>query len=200
MSHNSQPVAGAHGSTRKLVGSGTISTSAAPSISRMPKPPPDVNTGKTVRCEVSLASIVVVMVQPLSSDASASAATSVLPLRIPCWSGNESLMTSSFCSSTVFCRRFAAACCPSDQRSWRFTKLNALLPQTLNRHCKPTGRVNAPDDRPRDEALHSLFRLDDLLRFAPRSDEQKSSASAHFPKFVHHFRNHLLRTSESHGH
>ena len=25
-------------------------------------------------------------------------------------------------------------------------------------------------------------------------------ASAHFPKFVHHFSNHLLRTSESHGH
>src|SRR3954447_26659186 len=24
--------------------------------------------------------------------------------------------------------------------------------------------------------------------------------SAHFPKFVHHFSNHLLRTSESHGH
>src|SRR3954452_16303004 len=27
-----------------------------------------------------------------------------------------------------------------------------------------------------------------------------AAASAHFPKFVHHFSNHLLRTSESHGH
>ena len=47
----------------------------------MPKPPPEVNTGNTVLCEVSLANIVVVMVQPLSSEASASAATSVLPLQ-----------------------------------------------------------------------------------------------------------------------
>ena len=38
----------------------------------MPKPPPAVNTGNTVRCEVSLASIVVVMEHPLSSEASAS--------------------------------------------------------------------------------------------------------------------------------
>src|SRR6266403_405778 len=41
MSHNSQPVAGAQGSTRKLMGSGTISTSAAPSISFMPRQPDD---------------------------------------------------------------------------------------------------------------------------------------------------------------
>ena len=75
-------------------------TSAAPSISFMPKPPPAVNTGNTVRCEVSLASIVVVMVQPLSSEASASLATSVLPRRMPCWSGNDSRMISSFFSST----------------------------------------------------------------------------------------------------
>ena len=67
----------------------------------MPKPPPEVNTGNTVLCEVSLANIVVVMVQPLSSDASASLATSVLPRRMPCWSGNDSRMTSSFCSSTM---------------------------------------------------------------------------------------------------
>ena len=50
----------------------------------MPKPPPEVNTGNTVRCEVSLASIVVVIEQPLSSEASASLATSVLPRRMPC--------------------------------------------------------------------------------------------------------------------
>jgi len=66
------------------MGSGTIRTSAAPSISRMPKPPPAVNTGNTVLCEVSLANIVVVMVQPLSSEASASLATRVLPRRMPC--------------------------------------------------------------------------------------------------------------------
>src|SRR5436189_63030 len=70
MSHSIQPVVGAHGSTRNVVGSATISTSAAPSISFMPKPPPDVNTGNTVRCEVSLASMVVVMAQPLSMTAS----------------------------------------------------------------------------------------------------------------------------------
>ena len=65
-------------------GSATINTSAAPSISFMPKPPPAVNTGNTVLCEVSLASIVVVMEQPLSSEAIASLATSVLPRKMPC--------------------------------------------------------------------------------------------------------------------
>jgi hypothetical protein len=50
----------------------------------MPKPPPAVNTGNTVLCEVSLASIVVVMEQPLSSEAIASLAISVLPRRMPC--------------------------------------------------------------------------------------------------------------------
>ena len=50
----------------------------------MPNPPPDVNTGNTVRCEVSLASMVVVIEHPLSSEASASLATSVLPRRMPC--------------------------------------------------------------------------------------------------------------------
>ena len=105
---------GAQGSTRNVVGSATINTSAAPSISFMPKPPPAVNTGNTVLCEVSLASIVVVMEQPLSSEASASLATSVLPRKMPCWSGNDSLMTSSFFSSTILRRRLAASCCSFD--------------------------------------------------------------------------------------
>ena len=61
MSHSTQPVFGAHGSTRKVVGSAIIRKSAPPSISGMPKPPPAVNTGNTVLCEVSLASSVVVM-------------------------------------------------------------------------------------------------------------------------------------------
>ena len=66
------------------VGSATIRTSAAPCISGIPKPPPAVNTGNTVLCEVSLANMVVVMPQPLSNEASASLATSVLPRRMPC--------------------------------------------------------------------------------------------------------------------
>ena len=48
-----------------------------------------------------MASIVVVMEQPLSSEAIASLATSVLPRRMPCWSGNDSRMTSRFFSSTM---------------------------------------------------------------------------------------------------
>ena len=82
----------------------------------MPKPPPAVNTGNTVLCEVSLASIVVVMEQPLSSEAIASLATSVLPRKMPCWSGNDSRMTSRFFSSTILRRRAAASCCSFDQR------------------------------------------------------------------------------------
>ena len=50
----------------------------------MPKPPPAVNTGNTVLCEVSFASIVVVIEQPLSSDRTASPAINVLPRRMPC--------------------------------------------------------------------------------------------------------------------
>ena len=68
----------------KVVGSAIISTSAPPSISGMPKPPPAVNTGNTLRCEVSLASSVVVMVQPLRMVRAASAAITVLPRRMPC--------------------------------------------------------------------------------------------------------------------
>ena len=65
MSHSTQPVCGAHGSTRKVVGSAIIRKSPPPSISAMPKPPPGVNTGNTVLCAVSLASSVVVIEQPL---------------------------------------------------------------------------------------------------------------------------------------
>ena len=64
MSHWTQPVFGAHGSTRKVEGSAIIRKSAAPCISGMAKPPPGVNTGNTVRCEVSFASSVVVMETP----------------------------------------------------------------------------------------------------------------------------------------
>jgi hypothetical protein len=60
--------------------------------------------------------MVVVIEQPLSSDASASLAISVLPLRMPCWSGNDSRMTSSFRSSTMRRSRLAAYFCSSDHR------------------------------------------------------------------------------------
>ncbi len=40
MSHSIQPECGAQGRTRNVAGSGSISTSAAPSSSFMPKPPP----------------------------------------------------------------------------------------------------------------------------------------------------------------
>ena len=84
MSHSTQPVFGAHGSTRKVVGSAIIRKSAPPSISRMPKPPPAVNTGNAVFCAVSLASSVVVIAQPLRIARAASAAITVLPRRMPC--------------------------------------------------------------------------------------------------------------------
>ena len=61
----------------------------------MPKPPPAVNTGNTVLCEVSLASSVVVIEQPLRITLAASPATMVLPRRMPCWSGNDRRTTSS---------------------------------------------------------------------------------------------------------
>ena len=58
---------------------------AAPESAPAPaEPPPSVKTGNTVRWDVSLASSVVVIEQPLSSELSASLAMSVLPRRIPC--------------------------------------------------------------------------------------------------------------------
>ena len=84
MSHSIQPVLLAHGSTRKVVGSATMTKLPAPSISSRPMPPPAANTGNTVRCEVSLASSVEVMVTPARMACAASSATSVLPRSTPC--------------------------------------------------------------------------------------------------------------------
>src|SRR5579885_1825500 len=56
MSQSSQPVLSTHGRTRKVDGSAIITKSAPPCISAMAKPPPAVNTGNTLLCDVSLAS------------------------------------------------------------------------------------------------------------------------------------------------
>ena len=74
----------AHGSTRKVSGSATMTKLPAPPISASPMPPPSSNTANTLRCDVSLASKVLVIVTPLRSARKASAATSVLPRRMPC--------------------------------------------------------------------------------------------------------------------
>src|SRR3954452_18567976 len=47
--------------------------------------------------------------------------------------------------------------------------------------------------------LFDLKSLGSFRRLRCR-DFKSAVTSAHFPKFVHHFSNHLLRTSESHGH
>src|SRR5689334_13089189 len=125
MSHSTQPVFGAHGNTRNVVGSGTIRKSAPPSISARPKPPPGVKTWNTLRCEVSLTRSVVVMVQPLRMMRPASAAITCLPRRMPCWSGNESRPTSRPCSSISRSALRAASNCSSLHRPWRSTKLPA---------------------------------------------------------------------------
>src|SRR6476646_6265268 len=52
MSHSTQPVRGAHGSTRNVAGSAIMRKSPPPSISAMPKPPPGVKTGNAVLCGV----------------------------------------------------------------------------------------------------------------------------------------------------
>src|ERR1035438_4246568 len=76
MSHRIQPVFGAHGSTRNVAGSGTMTMSPAPPMPATPKPPSALNTGNTLRCAVSLASKVTVMAQPLrKTDAISWAAT-----------------------------------------------------------------------------------------------------------------------------
>ena len=124
MSHRTQPVFGAQGSTRKVEGSAIIRKSAAPCISGMAKPPPGVNTGNTVRCEVSFASSVVVMETPFRISFAACDATTVLPRSTPCWSANEK-RTSSSASRSAFSISRARRCCSSLQRLWRSTKLGA---------------------------------------------------------------------------
>src|SRR5437868_647079 len=95
MSHSIQPECGAHGSARKVVGSGSISTSAAPSSSFMPKPAPGCQTGNTVRCEVSFKSMVAEKPTPFFSAASISPAANVLPRSTPCWSAKASRTAAS---------------------------------------------------------------------------------------------------------
>src|SRR5262245_16882425 len=124
-SHSTQPVFGAHGSTRKVVGSATISASAPPSIPSRPNPPPRVNTGNTVLCDVSFANSVEVMVTPSASALGSSAAVTVLPRRIPCWSGNENRITSTPRPASSVGSRRAAARWASVQRPKRLTKLIA---------------------------------------------------------------------------
>ena len=68
--------------------------SAPPCMPSKSKPPPAVNTGNTVLCEVSLASSVLVMFTPERSAAMASPATSVLPRSTPCWSAKAKRTTS----------------------------------------------------------------------------------------------------------
>src|SRR5690242_1195086 len=95
MSHSIQPVCGAHGSTRNVDGSGSIMQSAAPSHSCDPNAPPAPHTGNTVRCAVSLSSIVVVKPMPFFIAPAASPAVRVLPRSNPCWSANEKRTTVS---------------------------------------------------------------------------------------------------------
>ncbi len=93
MSHSIQPECGAQGSARKVAGSGSISTSAAPSSSFMPKAAPGCQTGNTVRCAVSFSSIVAEKPTPFLSAASISPAAKVLPRSTPCWSAKASRTT-----------------------------------------------------------------------------------------------------------
>src|SRR5258708_2576201 len=94
-SHRNQPVSGAQGSTRKVEGSGIISTSAAPCSSGMPTPPPGVNAGKTVLWDVSFSNSVLVTVTPRCSAVFTSETARVLPRNTPCWSAKENRMVFS---------------------------------------------------------------------------------------------------------
>src|SRR6478735_4293076 len=126
MSHSTQPVCGAHGSTRNVAGSAIMRKSPPPSISAMPKPPPGVKTGNAVLCAVSLAKSVVVIEQPLRMTAAASPAMTDFPRRMPCWSGNERRTTSSPYSSIHLSALTAASNCSSFHNPWRSTKLCAV--------------------------------------------------------------------------
>src|SRR4051812_7444303 len=59
---------------------------------------------------------------------------------------------------------------------------------------KPWARVNY------DSSAAFRFEVPGFISPLAVQGLQIGGTSAHFPKFVHHFSNHLLRTSESHGH
>ena len=109
------PVLCAQGSTRKVSGSGTMTTSPAPSNAASPKPPPALHTGNTVLLAVSLASSALVMLTPLAKTPAVSPAISALPRNSPCWSGKATRTTSSPRSSTSRRTRSAASFCSGDQ-------------------------------------------------------------------------------------
>ncbi|WFS13561.1 hypothetical protein [Rhodococcus aetherivorans] len=68
-SHSTQPVSGAHGSTRKVVGSGTMVRFGLPDSSGMSNPPPGLNGLKTMALAVSKKNGAMVISVPDSSAA-----------------------------------------------------------------------------------------------------------------------------------
>src|SRR5215211_2299129 len=139
MSHSIQPECGAQGRARKVAGSGSISTSAAPSSSFMPKPAPGCQTGNTVRWAVSFSSMVAEKPTPFFSAASISLAAKVLPRSTPCWSAKASRTTDI---SPAWMRRSAsrvAVLRSSVQRPARSTRVMRLGHQRRARLRRPAG-------------------------------------------------------------
>src|SRR5262249_332229 len=135
-----QPVLSAHGSVRKVDGSATIIKLPAPPISGTPMPAPGSKTGKTVRCAVSLANKVLVIVTPLRSAWDASPAISVLPRKTRFGRGNEKPTSSRFFWTIALPTAAAARACAALHKPYRSTKLRAddrrlredmLLPDVL---------------------------------------------------------------------
>jgi hypothetical protein len=83
-SERHHPVPGAHGSSRKVVGSGTRIMSGYPVISGIPNPPPGWNSGTMIRFVVSMISTAVCMSCPLRRACRNALLVRVLPRRMPC--------------------------------------------------------------------------------------------------------------------
>ena len=68
-SQSTQPVSGAHGSTRKVAGSGSMTTFGLPESSGMSKPPPTLNGLNTIALAVSKKNGAIVISAPSRSAA-----------------------------------------------------------------------------------------------------------------------------------
>src|SRR5580704_9605365 len=155
-SHSIQPVRSAHGSTRKVAGSGTTTTSGKPVNSSMPKPPPRANAGTNTWLPVSRLKIAPEKSSPSDMAAMAASGDSILPRGTPCWSTTASRTVrkrSSRMRAITSCARAsrsgeASPCrptnpgCPTPEGSM-LTRLN----NAVNRSRQARRQAQAGEDR-----------------------------------------------------
>src|SRR5690606_37668420 len=173
-SHSIHPVRGAHGSTRKVVGSGTRTMSPAPRKPGTPTPVSEEKTAKTDWPEVSFSRSELGAVTPFFR-APVSAPRAIVLLRtIPCWSTKAKRTNSMPSSSTTrrICPR--AAYCASVHSPW-FPMNPATSTERIGRAETPP----PPSKTGRSSALRSCIDRD--LSILSSAGPRRSLAALSLP-------------------